>query len=87
MQSNRHFVYGNGESRKGFSVKNYGGVSWGCNAIYRDTAVDNLVVVDYAMQGEVYDNDYPKNHKCWFCLLYTSPSPRDALTSRMPSSA
>ena len=25
-------------------------------------------------------------HK-WFCLLYTSPSPRDGLLSRMPSSA
>ena len=74
MQSNRHFVYGNGESRKGFSVKNYGGVSWGCNAIYRDTAVDNLVVVDYAMQGEVYDNDYPKNHKCWFTDWNPIPS-------------
>ena len=24
---------------------------------------------------------------CWFCLLYTSPSPRDLSTSRMPSSA
>ena len=23
----------------------------------------------------------------WFCLLYTSPSPRDPKTSRMPSSA
>ena len=23
----------------------------------------------------------------WFCLLYTSPSPRDGLLSRMPSSA
>ena len=23
----------------------------------------------------------------WFCLLYTSPSPRDGATSRMPSSA
>ena len=23
----------------------------------------------------------------YFCLLYTSPSPRDATTSRMPSSA
>ena len=27
-----------------------------------------------------------KGQKC-FCLLYTSPSPRDATTSRMPSSA
>ena len=25
--------------------------------------------------------------KLWFCLLYTSPSPRDDQTSRMPSSA
>ena len=25
--------------------------------------------------------------KPWFCLLYTSPSPRDGLLSRMPSSA
>ena len=29
--------------------------------------------------GEVYD--------CKVCLLYTSPSPRDPKTSRMPSSA
>ena len=25
--------------------------------------------------------------KAWVCLLYTSPSPRDGLLSRMPSSA
>ena len=25
--------------------------------------------------------------QCQFCLLYTSPSPRDGATSRMPSSA
>ena len=28
-----------------------------------------------------------KNGKCHTCLLYTSPSPRDPKTSRMPSSA
>ena len=27
------------------------------------------------------------NHLFWSCLLYTSPSPRDGLLSRMPSSA
>ena len=26
-------------------------------------------------------------HQCYPCLLYTSPSPRDATLSRMPSSA
>ena len=30
---------------------------------------------------------YKKNKKPNFCLLYTSPSPRDLLKSRMPSSA
>ena len=29
----------------------------------------------------------PSNTKAQFCLLYTSPSPRDAESSRMPSSA
>ena len=28
-----------------------------------------------------------KNKDLWICLLYTSPSPRDPKTSRMPSSA
>ena len=27
------------------------------------------------------------NDEIWICLLYTSPSPRDATLSRMPSSA
>ena len=29
----------------------------------------------------------PMDNKPWTCLLYTSPSPRDATLSRMPSSA
>ena len=28
-----------------------------------------------------------QGHPYWDCLLYTSPSPRDGLLSRMPSSA
>ena len=28
-----------------------------------------------------------QNGQCYICLLYTSPSPRDGLLSRMPSSA
>ena len=45
----------------------------------------------------VYFQDLQKNAKKWewspmtihrsFCLLYTSPSPRDRIASRMPSSA
>ncbi len=30
---------------------------------------------------------YDSVHGVWNCLLYTSPSPRDLSTSRMPSSA
>ena len=37
----------------------------------------------------LYTAAYAKhvNHVITFCLLYTSPSPRDPKTSRMPSSA
>ena len=34
------------------------------------------------------EQDTPRSSpKSWSCLLYTSPSPRDGLLSRMPSSA
>ena len=32
-------------------------------------------------------NERTKNQMGYVCLLYTSPSPRDGLLSRMPSSA
>ena len=60
-----HLVYGNGESRpRELPSGNY--VSWGCNAVYRDLTVDNLVVIDYPIQQEVYESDYPMKNKCWF---------------------
>ena len=37
--------------------------------------------------GETWHTDVSYNPKPTNCLLYTSPSPRDATTSRMPSSA
>ena len=36
----------------------------------------------YYTGGSLWDEDYANS-----CLLYTSPSPRDGLLSRMPSSA
>ena len=33
------------------------------------------------------DGDSRYGDRIWICLLYTSPSPRDLSTSRMPSSA
>ena len=41
----------------------------------------------------IFDDESKKGLKkelgdvLWYCLLYTSPSPRDLSTSRMPSSA
>ena len=40
--------------------------------------------------GQVYNRINGRivaNNVCIYCLLYTSPSPRDGLLSRMPSSA
>ena len=43
---------------------------------------ENLILV-----RDVQGTDDKKLQGVWFCLLYTSPSPRDLSTSRMPSSA
>ena len=47
--------------------------------------------MDYAktlkLRFRVGDLDLPERRKRYACLLYTSPSPRDATQSRMPSSA
>ena len=63
----KHIVYGNGESRP--KDKIIGGewvTTWGCNAIYRDFSVDNLVSVDYNIQQEIYESEYALTNKCWF---------------------
>ena len=44
------------------------------------SALDSPTSGDYTFLG----NEVPRNNSC---LLYTSPSPRDGLLSRMPSSA
>ena len=45
----------------------------------------------YGQNVDIYVNRIPfknpLNHENYLCLLYTSPSPRDLSTSRMPSSA
>ena len=58
---------------------------------------NTLLAGSAAQGGSVYkidqsirfnDNDSPKLQRTFgSCLLYTSPSPRDGLLSRMPSSA
>jgi hypothetical protein len=76
-EKSRALVIGNGESRAWFVPKEYRLAvdvhAWGCNAIYRDGYVDGLVVIDYAMQQEIYDSGYclenpewPEQGVCYF---------------------
>jgi hypothetical protein len=67
----KHLVLGNGESRAWFNpsevkIKAKDVVTWGCNAIYRDGPVDNLVSIDYGIQQEIYVSGYHKWAQCWF---------------------
>ena len=51
------------------------------------TSMDGLILTGGAdVEPQHYGFDDPQN-LCKPCLLYTSPSPRDPKTSRMPSSA
>ena len=48
---------------------------------------DNIEEVAINRAGQVWLRLRGKRAYPWVCLLYTSPSPRDAHESRMPSSA
>ena len=52
---------------------------------HKNAFKNNLQTIGILAHG--LDEIYPKVHKKYICLLYTSPSPRDATLSRMPSSA
>ena len=52
------------------------------------TVLDNVNVQAYFMRASMESAKQLGAHKLtYLCLLYTSPSPRDATLSRMPSSA
>ena len=59
----------------------------------KSTFGKTLIGLHERTAGEAFLNDVPLPAKfsaadhLTFCLLYTSPSPRDGLLSRMPSSA
>ena len=64
----KSLIYGNGESRQVWDItKKYKGfTTWGCNAIYRDAVVDNLIAIDYGVQQEIYESGYAIENKCHF---------------------
>ena len=45
----------------------------------------HAAIKEISTKLEVLDNEFSLRHD--YCLLYTSPSPRDRTRSRMPSSA
>ena len=69
-------------------------VGHGRGAAYGSVVADLLEAVGFAVHREYYVNDAGRQMdilaiSVWlrYCLLYTSPSPRDDTGSRMPSSA
>ena len=48
---------------------------------------DMISNIDEYDEYDEYDNMTKSFYEHYSCLLYTSPSPRDGLLSRMPSSA
>ena len=70
-------VYGNGKSRLEWDLKqdlHDDIITWGCNRIFDDVKVDNLVVMDYWVQHLVYESGYARNNKCWFGSWSALPS-------------
>ena len=72
----RTIVYGNGKSRQKWNVneKLDNVVTWGCNRIFNDVKVDNLVAVDYHVQHLIYESGYAHDNKCWFADWNILPS-------------
>ena len=54
---------------------------------FTDDTVLTVAVADCLLHELPYDETIRKYALAYPCLLYTSPSPRDGATSRMPSSA
>ena len=63
--------------------------TYGCqmNEYDSEKLVLDLEKNHYEQTSEIQEADMVVLNTCNICLLYTSPSPRDLSTSRMPSSA
>ena len=66
-----------------FPTSEYGGI-WNVVAEHDDECFDLIVDEDGGFNEQYYNR---LRENIMNCLLYTSPSPRDATLSRMPSSA
>ena len=64
----RTIVYGNSKSRLKWdlNIKLDNVTTWGCNRIFNDIAVDNLVSIDHHVQHMIYESGYAHKNKCYF---------------------
>ena len=60
---------------------------WGEDLLSEEVLADRIAELTKTRNGLRGFFAYALSDKDCFCLLYTSPSPRDATLSRMPSSA
>jgi len=67
----------------------YWGIAEAVGPNYNDPASEDRFVQAHAAieKAQTLAADASESDKVYICLLYTSPSPRDLSTSRMPSSA
>ena len=71
-----------GKRNKPFTV-DYTGFGW---VLIKKGVFENMEYPWFAPKMQVFESGGVQD-MCGDCLLYTSPSPRDATLSRMPSSA
>ena len=64
-----------------------GGSDKGADGHRKDTMPIVNAIKEQGWEAEVIYFHPDKSEEIYTCLLYTSPSPRDATLSRMPSSA
>ena len=60
------YIIGNGPSRKQIALEKLDGVTFGCNALYRDFSPDYLIGGDAAIIKEICASGYPKDNQCIF---------------------
>ena len=60
------YIIGNGPSRRDLMLDTLPGITFGCNALYRDFAPDYLVSGDSRILKEICGDEYPLKHKCIF---------------------
>jgi len=56
------YVIGNSISRKDIDLTKLNGVTYGCNALYRDFSPDFLVCIDHFITMEVIESGYADGH-------------------------